>query len=167
MKKLAISILFVSLLQITTSILQAYGRTVVPVVNMIIGGIIKVFINYHLVAVPDINIDGAPIGTMVCYCTVMLLNMIWIIKETKCKFNLMEYIIKPVFAGGVMGVVVYFLYKGASGFGTVVALGVSIIAAVFVYFATLLIVKAFSEDDVRMLPKGEKILKLLHKFHLI
>ena len=79
LQKLAISIVFGSLLQITTSILQAYGRTVIPVVNMIIGGIIKVVINYNLVAIPGINIDGAPIGTMVCYFTVMARNMIWII----------------------------------------------------------------------------------------
>ena len=167
LQKLAISIIFVSLLQITTSILQAYGRTVIPVINMIIGGIIKVVINYHLVAVPGINIDGAPIGTMVCYFTVMALNMIWIIKETKCKFNLMEYIVKPVFAGAVMGVVTHFLYIGVSGFGTVAALGVSVIAAVFVYLATLLVVRAFKEDDIRMLPKGEKVLKLFRKFHLM
>ncbi len=167
LQKLAISIVFVSLLQITTSILQAYGRTVIPVINMIIGGIIKVVINYNLVAVPEINIDGAPIGTMVCYCTVMLLNMIWIIKETKCKFNIVEFVVKPVFAGAVMGVVVHFLYNGVSGYGTVTALGVSVIAAVFVYFAILLVVRAFKEDDIRMLPKGEKILKLFRKFHLI
>ena len=167
LQKLAISIIFVALLQITTSILQAYGRTVVPVINMIVGGIIKVVINYNLVAIPSVNIDGAPIGTMICYCTVMVLNMFWIIKETKCKFNIVEYIIKPLFAGAVMGAVAYFLYNGISGMGTVIALGVSIVAAVFVYFAMLLVVRAFNEDDIRMLPKGEKILKMFRKFHLV
>lgn len=167
LQKLAISIIFVGLLQITTSILQAYGRTVVPVVNMIIGGIIKVVINYNLVAIPEINIDGAPIGTMICYFTVMSLNMYWIIKETKCKFGIMEYIVKPLFAGLVMGAVAFFLYNGISGMGTVVALGISVIAAVFVYFAMLLVVRAFKEDDIRMLPKGEKILEMFRKFHLI
>ncbi len=167
LQKLAISIIFVSLLQITTSILQAYGRTVIPVVNMIIGGIIKVVINYNLVAIPQFNIDGAPIGTMVCYFTVMVLNMFWIIKETKCRFGIMEYIVKPLFAGGTMGVVVHFLYNGILGFGTVGALGVSVVAAVFVYFAMLLVIRAFNEDDIRMLPKGDKIVRLLGKFHLI
>ena len=97
----------------------------------------------------------------------MALNMIWIIKETKCKFNIMEYVVKPLFAGSFMGVVAHFLYIGTSGFGTVVALGVSVVAAVFVYFATLLVVRAFKEEDIRMLPKGEKVLKLFRKFHLM
>ncbi len=167
LQKLAVSIIFVSVLQITTSILQAYGRTVVPVVNMIIGGIIKVVINYNLVAIPSVNIDGAPIGTMVCYFTVMMLNMFWIIKETKCKFSILEYVIKPLFAGSIMGAVAYLLYNGVSHMGTVAALGISVIAAVFVYFALLLVVRAFTEEDISMLPKGDKILKLFRKFHLI
>ena len=124
-------------------------------------------INYNLVAIPSVNIDGAPIGTMICYCTVMILNMFWIIKETKCKFSIVEYIIKPLFAGAVMGAVAYFLYNGISGMGTVIALGVSIVAAVFIYFAMLLVVRAFNEDDIRMLPKGEKILKMFRKFYLV
>ncbi len=167
LQKLAISIIFVSMLQITTSILQAYGRTVVPVVNMFVGGVIKVIVNFNLVAISSINIDGAPIGTMVCYFTVMLLNMIWILKETKCRFGIVEYLGKPILSGGVMGIVAYFMYNALAGVSTIAALGTSIIAAVFVYFAMLLVVKAFREEDILMLPKGEKILKLFNKFHLI
>lgn len=168
LEKLAVSIIFVSILQITTSMLQAYGKTVVPVVNMIIGGIIKVVVNYNLVAVPSINIDGAPIGTMVCYFTVMTLNMIWIIKVTGCHFKLSEYVVKPAISVFVMGLVTHFLYNGIVAVtGTLVALAVSVFVAVIVYFSMLLIVKAFTEDDVRMLPKGDKIVNILNKFHLI
>ena len=128
-------------MQITTSILQAYGKTVVPVVNMIIGGIIKVIVNYNLVAVPQINIDGAPIGTMVCYFTVMALNLIWIVKVTGCRFKIADYVIKPVLSGGVMGVVVY--------------------------FSMLIVVKAFKEEDIKLLPKGDKLVDVMKRFHLI
>ncbi len=167
LQKLAVSIVFVSLLQITTSVLQAYGKTVVPVVNMFIGGVLKVIINYNLVAIPAINIDGAPIGTMVCYFTVMVINMFWIIKETKCRFSIVEYIIKPVAAGLVMGVITHYVYGFASALGTVAGMGLSIIIAVFVYFAMLVVLKAFNEYDIKMLPKGDKILGVMKKFHLI
>ena len=168
LEKLAVSIIFVSVLQITTSMLQAYGKTVIPVINMIIGGIIKVIVNYNLVAIPSINIDGAPIGTMVCYFTVMALNMFWIIKVTGCRFGLLEYVIKPVVSVFVMGIVTYFLYNGIVAMtGTLVALGISIVVAVIVYFTMLLVVKAFTEDDVRMLPKGDMLVNILNKFHLI
>lgn len=168
LQKLAFSIVFVSVLQITTSILQAYGRTVIPVINMIIGGIIKVIVNYNLVAIPQINIDGAPIGTMVCYCTVMILNMIWIIRVTGCRFGLLEYIVKPVFSALVMGFVTYMLYNGIGAVtGNLVALAVSVLVAVIVYFSMLLVVKAFAEEDIRMLPKGDKLVNIFKKFHLI
>lgn len=167
LQKLAVSIVFVSVLQITTSILQAYGKTVIPVVNMIIGGIIKVIVNYNLVAIPEINIDGAPIGTMICYFTVVVLNMFWVIKETGCRFNIIDYIVKPLFSGAVMGVVAYYLYTGISGYGTIIALGASICAAIFVYFAMLIVVKAFKAEDIRMLPKGDKLVEIFRKYHLI
>lgn len=166
LQKLSVSIIFVSMLQITTSILQAYGRTVIPVVNMIIGGIIKVAVNYHLVAVPSINIEGAPIGTMVCYFVVMSLNMYWVIRETGFRLRIGEYLLKPLVSGLAMGAAAYFLYGGMSGFGVVVALGAAIAAAVAVYFALLIVFKAFGRDDIKMLPKGEKIEALFDKLHL-
>lgn len=166
LKKLAVSIVFVSMLQITTSILQAYGRTVVPVINMIIGGVIKVAVNYRLVAIPEFNIEGAPIGTMVCYFVVMSLNLYWIVKETGFKPNPNEYIVKPVVSGAVMGVTAYFIYGAMSSFGVVTALAISIFAAVCVYFSMLIVLRAFSYEDIIILPKGEKIAALFKKFHL-
>ncbi|MBR0277758.1 MAG: polysaccharide biosynthesis protein [Clostridia bacterium] len=167
LQKLAISIIFVSMLQITTAVLQAYGKTVIPVINMIIGGVIKVIINYNLVAIPKINIDGAPIGTMICYFVIVCLNMFWIIRETGCKFKITEYVLKPVFSGAVMGAVVLLIYIAVSSAGTMISLVVSTVIGAFVYVATLLIVKAFNKDDIEMMPKGDKILKLFEKFHLI
>ena len=167
LQKLAVSIIFVSLLQITTSILQSYGRTVVPVVNMIIGGIVKVVVNYNLVAIPEVNIEGAPIGTMTCYCIVMILNMIWIVKETKFKINILDYIFKPLLSGALMGIVTYFVYNSLSGISNIVALGCSVVVAVAVYFMLMIVLRAFNENDITMLPKGDKILKIFRKFHLI
>ena len=168
LEKLSVSIIFVSVLQITTSILQAYGKTVVPVVNMIIGGIIKVIVNYNLVAIPAINIDGAPIGTMVCYFTVMALNLIWIVKVTGCRFKIVDYVIKPVISGGVMGVVAHLLYNGTvASVGTVAAMGLSIAVAVVVYFSMLIVVRAFREEDIVLLPKGDKLVNIMKRFHLI
>jgi hypothetical protein len=38
---------------------------------------------------------------------------------------------------------------------------------VVVYGAVLLIIRTFSTEEVKFLPKGEKIAKTLEKFHLI
>ena len=110
LQKLAVAIIFVSVLQVTSAVLQAYGRTVIPVVNMFIGGIVKVVINYNLVAVPGINIDGAPIGTLVCYFVIAVMNMYWIVRVTKCRFGIVDFLLKPLLAGGIMGAAAYFGY---------------------------------------------------------
>ena len=167
LQELSVSIIFVSLLQITTAVLQAYGRTVVPVVNMIIGGIIKVIVNYCLVAIPSVNIEGAPIGTMICYFTIVCLNMIWIVKITGCRFSVVNYLIKPVLAGGVMGVCTYFIFNGLTNVDIYVSMAFSIFAAVLVYFAMLILLRAMDKDDILMLPKGDRILKIFEKFRLI
>lgn len=167
LQELSVSIIFVSLLQITTAILQAYGKTVVPVVNMFIGGVIKVIVNYCLVAIPSVNIEGAPIGTMVCYFTIVCLNMYWIIKETGFRPSLVEYIVKPVLAGAVMGVCTYFIFNGISAANIYFSLAFSIFIAVLVYFSMLILLRAMSKDDILMLPKGDKILKIFEKFKLI
>jgi len=167
LQKLAISIIFVSLLQITTAVLQAYGKTVIPVINMVIGGVIKVVVNYNLVAIPSINIDGAPIGTMICYFVIVCLNMFWIIKETKCSFSIIEYVVKPITSGFVMGIAIYLANKFMTSFGNIVSLGVCVCLGAFVYIVMLIITRSLNKNDLEMLPKGDKIVKFFEKYKLI
>ena len=84
---LAIAIVFVSLVMLTNAILQSIGRVNIPVINMVLGGILKIIINYFLVANPDINISGAPIGTNACYILILTLNIFWIVKLMKVDFS--------------------------------------------------------------------------------
>ncbi len=44
---------------------------------------------------------------------------------------------------------------------------IAIAAAAVIYIAILLILRTFSAQEVRILPKGEKIAKTLEKLHLI
>ena len=43
----------------------------------------------------------------------------------------------------------------------------AVLLAIVVYVAVLLIIRTFSAEEVKFLPKGEKIAKTLEKFHLI
>ena len=77
-------------------------------------------------------------------------------------------VLKPAIAGIFCGISAW------SGFGLLqreLSQGVSTILAVaigaFVYLLVLLIVKGISRQDVRMLPKGEKIAKTLEKWGLL
>jgi len=100
-EKLAIAIIFVSVVQVTNAVLQAYGKVYYPVFSMIAGGVAKVVMNYTFI--PIIGIDGAPIATIVCYAIIAVINIICIVKVVKIKFNIMELVIKPLFSALLMG----------------------------------------------------------------
>ena len=59
---LGIAVIFNSTVLLFNAIMQAHGDVTTPVVNMLIGGVVKVVVNYILVAIPSLNIIGAAIG---------------------------------------------------------------------------------------------------------
>ncbi|MDP4133459.1 MAG: polysaccharide biosynthesis protein [Bacillota bacterium] len=166
---MGISILFLTLVQIENAVLQAWGKVWIPVVNMLIGGMVKVLVNLTLVSRPAININGAPIGTLLCYITVMSLNLVFIKKHTDIKLGVGNFAIKPVLCSGIMGIFTYMVYKGLSGFGVDYKLSMlcAIISAVIVYAGSIIATKAMKEEDILLLPKGSKLALLMKKKGLL
>ncbi len=163
LEKLAIAIIFVSVAQVTNAVLQAYGKVYYPVFSMIAGGAAKVILNYTFI--PIMGIDGAPVATIVCYGIIALINIICIIRIVKIKFNIMDIIIKPLFAALVMGGVLLILekYLGISRLKTVLSIGIGAVVYVISAFA----VRAIKREDILILPKGEKLASILARFKLI
>ena len=64
---LGIAAIFTSTSTPLCSMLQAVGRVDLPVKLLSVGVIIKIILNYTLVGIPAINIQGAGVGTLVCY----------------------------------------------------------------------------------------------------
>ncbi len=153
-----------------TSMLQAVGKTKVPIVSMLLGGVLKIILNFTMIANPSINIKGACISSTCCYIVMVGINLVMLLKETKVKINLVSVFLKPMIAGLICGVAakgaMYLLYDVMgieSRLITIVAVGVG---AVF-YAISILLLKGIVKDDVEMLPKGEKIAKILAKFGLL
>lgn len=192
---LSLAIIFVCIVSVTTAILQASGHVFIPVRNMLIGGAFKVVSNFTLIAIPELNIGGAPISTFFCYFIIAALNIASIIKIIKPNFNIKDFIIKPLISAIVMGVVVFFAYnlcahllgcpdislkvdflsssapvtpvESIVRIKTILALGISIIIGVIAYFAAMCGTKSFFEDDILMLPKGAKIASFMKNFKLL
>lgn len=147
------------------SMLQAVGRVDLPVKLMSIGVIIKVVLNYTMVGIPEINIQGAGTGTLVCYAFITIAALYFLCRETHVVPNFVSIFIKPLIAAGFCAASAYLSYQllGKIGFGgrmgTIVSLGI----AVLVYIIALFCLRAITKEDVIMLPKGQKIAKLLEK----
>lgn len=164
---LAIAVIFVSFLSVTNAILQAYGKMMIPVINMLIGGIVKVIMNY--VYIPINGINAAPFSTNICYLVIVILNMSWIIHISGVKLRLFDFYLRPVIAVAAMGVSVFFIYDFLIALG--IGMSIScIIAAGFgavIYLLMIFAVKALRREEITMLPKGERLVEIFEKIGLL
>ena len=148
-----------------TSMLQGLGRTDIPVKTLIAGAVVKLSCNYIFVGNPNLNIKGACIGTIAFYVVVVSLNLIALLSVTKVRINVLSVFLKPLICSALCAGSAWGAYRLISSFvssdtvSTVLAIGV----AGCVYVVAMLVFKGLSKDDVNMLPKGEKIAKVLEK----
>ena len=165
MLMLGVCIFLYSIIQYTNVVLQSHGYAHVPVINMLLSGVAKLAVVYVLTGNPALGIFGVPIGTMLCYGAIAVLNLISIAKLVPQKPRLLQNLLRPALPAGIMGVAVYGCYRGllaASVDSSVVLCGASIMVGVVVYFVTTVVFKAFTKEDCQLLPKGDKLAKLLH-----
>lgn len=160
---LGYAVVFVSLVLVTNAILQAIGKVWVPVINMAAGGVLKIIINFFLVGNPSININGAPIGTTACYILILFLNLIVIAKTMGIKYDASSLLVKPLLSVAVMAVTVLVCYNIFGDMGRILSAAIPIFGGMVSYFAMILITKPLSDDEILMLPKGEKIIKILKR----
>ncbi|MGN0478802.1 MAG: polysaccharide biosynthesis C-terminal domain-containing protein [Hominenteromicrobium sp.] len=148
------------------SMLQAVGHVELPVILVLGGLLIKVILNYGLAGIPEINILGGGISTLVCYVLVTAAELIALVRITGIRPDPVSTMLKPLAAA---------LFCGASAFGVQRALescvgssrlctAAAILAGAAVYAAALLFERAVQASDLAMLPGGEKIIKRLQKY---
>lgn len=161
-----------------TNVLQAMGRADIPAKTVAIGAVIKVICNFIFVGIPELNIYGATIGTILCYLFIIIANLYFTMKVSGCRINFLSTIVKPMICATVCALCAYgtrmllvrFLTFGDPSSrlnGANLSTFVAVAVAVVVYAVGMLLIKGFAYDDIVMLPKGKKIAKALEKFHLL
>lgn len=163
---MSVSVLFVSLVQTVSGILQGVGKQNIPVINMCIGIVIKIVVTYFLVGIPSLNIKGAGIGTLVTYIVVAALDMYATKKYTGAKFDIGLTLIRPLISTVAMGFVAWFVYFVLFGGvqGHKIGCLLAIMAAAFVYCVMLFVTKSITTEELDVIPGGSKIKKLGEKF---
>lgn len=160
---LGLCVLFNGTVVLTNAIMQAHGYPGLPVLNMVAGGLVKVAVNYILVGNPRINIQGAPVGTLCCYLCITVLNVFAMGRKVEGAPRVTRNLFRPLLAAVPMGLCAFLSWKALGQIvtsrlllcGIPVALG----AAVYVFLVWKL--KILTYEDCLLLPKGEKIAKIL------
>ena len=166
---MGIASFFVCLVLMENAILQASGREKLTMVTLITGGVIKIIINWFLVARRDINIYGAPVGTLCSYCAMAAMDYVFMCRTLSHRPRLLRVFTGPVAASALMGLTAWGIYGLCQRalmhyhrIGTLIAMCAAIGAAVIVYLVTAILFKAITKEDMKLIPGGEKIARILH-----
>jgi stage V sporulation protein B len=137
----------------------------VPVINMLAAGAVRLVVVYLLVGNPAIGILGAPIGGILCYCAIAVLNLLAIRHLVPQRPALLTNLFRSFLPAAIMGAVVWACYWALQNLlhmtSRVILCGVPIAVGVVVYFVAVVLCKAITRADCQLLPKGDKIAKLL------
>ena len=142
-----LTIILFTVVQATTSVLQGLGKQRIPMYTLVAGVVCKIILNYVLIAIPSINIHGAPIASIVCYTVSMVPNLYYMLKYTESKMNWKDWIVRPGLATAAMGIVVWAL-RELLPFGRLILIA-QVAFGVVVFAFTALAVKAVTKEDLR------------------
>lgn len=105
LKYSSISIPFIIFSQISTSILQSTNNYIRPVLNLLIGCFLKIFITLFLTGTSKFNIYGAVLATIFSYMITSYLNIKSIKTKLSIRVNIVEIITYPLILSLVMIIV--------------------------------------------------------------
>lgn len=162
----AVSVIFFSITGIATGILQGINKMYAPVVNSAIGIVFKVIAFIILIYVFDTGLIGAVIINVIFSIMVAAANFYSIQKTIKLQLNYRSTLVSPLIAGAIMSVValaVHTMTMAATGSNSLSTL-LAIVLAGLTYFVALLKVGGLTEEDLKILPMGKKLIKLSKKF---
>ena len=160
---------FVCIVLMENAVLQASGKERLTMLTMISGGVIKIAVNWFLVARPEINIYGAPVGTLVSYLVMAVMNYVFMCRTLDERPHLAPVFVRPLAASLLMGAAAWAIYGlcahfigAGSWLGTAVCMMAAILVAVVVYAVSAISLRTITGDDLKLIPGGEKIGRILH-----
>ena len=117
---------------------------------------------------PLINILGTPTGLLMGYVVISILNILSMRRLLPKPPAILSNLLRSFFAAAVMGVLAWgalWALKAIGvreiGTGRLILCAVPVLVGVVSYFFTAVKFKVITHEDCLLLPKGEKIAKIL------
>lgn len=163
----SLAIIFTVLEQTVNGALQGLGKILVPATALSVGVILKLILNLVLVPIPQIGAAGAAFATVVCHAVAFLIGFTVLRRNMKLGLSFSKFILKPLLASGMMSICSYgvYLLVGSINAGKMATI-IAIIVAVIVYILSVLVLKILDKEEIKMIPYGYKLNKILEKIGL-
>lgn len=164
-----VTVIVFAMSTISNAVLQGINRMKTPIFNALIGMIIHYIALVLMLIVFKPNLYAVVIGDIIFGLAVCILNAISIYKYIGYKQEIFKTFILPLIASVIMGAITFGVYKISYMVVNInaVACMLAIFVAIVAYALSLLLIHGISEEEVLMLPKGEKIVSLLKRFSLM
>ncbi|MDD5863763.1 MAG: polysaccharide biosynthesis protein [Firmicutes bacterium] len=164
MTVLGFTIIFNALVLVSTAIMQAHGYAGRPVINMLIGGVVNLVAVYVLAGIPSINILGTPIGLLMGYVVISILNLLSMRRLLPQPPAVLTNLVRAFFAAAIMGVLAWgalWALKSAGITSRLILCALPVLVGVVSYCVAAVKLQAITREDCLLLPKGAKIAKIL------
>lgn len=171
---LVLSAIFSTLAVTSSGILQGLGYNKLPVRHLFIGAFIKVIGN--LLLIPLFGITGSALAMVIAYLVICTLNVFMVSRKTGATISYHRVFIKPVFSTAIMAATMFlslwaiewFMEAPITGRINSMLVVISLIVlGTVVYTISLLLTRTIGESELRLLPMGEKICKVLIRMRLL
>lgn len=148
----SISVVFLSQLEIFSAVLQGLNKSSAVLVNVAIGGIVKLII--EILTIPYIGIVGACIGTIAFFFISWLLNLRIYLNQVGKNAKLFQNVSKILLSGVIMAMAVITCNTFVAN--KYIALSVGVVVGIGVYLGMLILLKVVDKNTLDYLPFFKK-----------
>ena len=165
----SIAVIFYSISSLSNGLLQGINKLRIPVINAIIALVIHLVVLLVLMEFFYLNIYSVIIANAFYAALMCILNAIPLRKSTHARQNIKSTYLIPGIASVIMGVVVYGSYNlimliSASN---LISCIISIMLGAICYAVIMLLMRGITRHDLERIPKGEILVTLAEKLHLL
>lgn len=161
----------------TTGLLQGLGRPIVPALNMLYGGIVKTALAWYLTAIPELNVGGAALASVIGISVAAALNLYHVNRFTGWQGRLRDLVWLPGLSVLAMSVLVYLTYQAVTVYAEDLlsanlinagAVFLAILVGMLVYSLVLVLSGGLSREELNMIPLlGPRLVALVQRFKLL
>ena len=164
---LGVSVFMRAVVLFTNSLMQANGHANIPVINMLATGVVRMILVYVLTGNPAIGLIAVPVLTGLGNFATAVLNLICLRKVVPHKCAIAPNLLRSLLPALLMGASAFacwqlIVYALGADCSYIIQVGGPMAVAAVVYLISAVLLKSITREDCLLLPKGEKIAKLLH-----
>ena len=165
----ALVVVFYSMSTLSNGLLQGIDKLNIPVINSVISLVAHVILLMVLMLFLRMNIYAVVIANMFFSLLMCILNARAIAKYSGYRQEYKKTFMIPAVASVLMGAVTFFFYKGCHMLikSNAVSTILGIFVAVAAYAVSLLLLHGMDEEDLLHFPKGELLVRIAKKLHLL